>query len=213
MKFSDFLQIYSRMPLIDAESFPLYSDKPEQLRSQVSHWVEKGWLKPLKRGLYVFSETYRPGDVPILYLANSLNKPSYVSMEHALGFYDLIPEKIVMMTSVTTKKTQSYKNEYGTFKYYSIKKDFFLGYNTHEDGEQKVFIASPEKALLDYFYFNQPKFNGHQEEFEAMRFQNLDQLNHESLNSYKNMYGPKMHRIIEGFIIYMQDIKQNYKRL
>jgi len=125
MKFSDFLQIYSRMPLIDAESFHLYSDKPEQLRSQVSHWVEKGWLKPLKRGLYVFSETYRPGDVSILYLANSLNKPSYVSMEHALGFYDLIPEKIVMMTSVTTKKHSLIKMSTEHLNIIRSKKIFF----------------------------------------------------------------------------------------
>lgn len=213
MKFSKFLQIYGHMPLIETETFPLYSQAPEQLRSQVSRWIQKGWIVPLKRGLYIFSDVLRFRDIPMLYIANRLISPSYISMEYALGYYGLIPEKVVMVTSVTTKKTSTFKNDCGIFKYYSIKKNLFCGYSMTEEGEQKIFIASPEKALLDYFYFNQVKFKGHHHEFEEMRFQNIERLNHKTLLGFKHLYGSKMRNIIMRFVQYIKEFDKKYKKL
>jgi len=213
MKFKEFLKIYGQMALIEAETFPLYSKTPEQLRSQVSRWIQKGWIISLKRGLYVFSDVYRQTSVSSLYFANRLVTPSYVSMEYALGFYDLVPEKVVMLTSVTTKKTVKFTNTFGTFKYYSIKRKLFSGYTRMNEEGQNVFMASPEKALLDYLYFNQSKFKGEYDEFESMRFQNLEQLNCQTLQEYTPMYGAKMRNIINCFIHYMEDMAREYKNL
>lgn len=213
MKFSKFLELYGNKPFIEASTFPLYSAQPQQLRSQVSRWIQKGWLIPLKRGLYVFGDVYRRKPVSLLYLANCLNRPSYISMEYALGLYGLIPEKVVVMTAVTTKKTVSYDNAYGRFKYYSIQKNLFAGYVTQKENGREFFIASPEKALLDYFYFNQSRFEGGFDAFESMRFQNLDQLNYGTLRTLKGPYGPKMRKIVTKFIRYAVDVEKSYKKL
>lgn len=213
MKFAEFLKIYGNKPFIEADTFSLYASRPQQIRSQVSRWIQKGWIVSLKRGLYAFNEVYQRRPVSMLYLANYLHKPSYISMEYALGMYDLIPEKITVVTSVTTKKTFTYDNTYGMFKYYSVREDLFTGYTIQMEKAQNVFIASPEKAIIDYFYFNQSRFKGNFDEFEAMRFQNLAQLDLKTFNAFKDLYGPKMRKIIQRFSEYTQNVEREYQKL
>lgn len=61
---------------------------------QLSNWEKKGLIIRLKRGLYVLNENDRKIEPSRIFLANSLYSPSYVSTAYALGYYDLIPEKV-----------------------------------------------------------------------------------------------------------------------
>src|SRR4030066_75751 len=63
-------------------------------KRQLSRWQEKGFLVKLRRGLYLLNENDRKIHPSKVFLANSLYFPSYVSTEYALGYYDLIPEKV-----------------------------------------------------------------------------------------------------------------------
>jgi len=153
MKFDEFLKIYKAAPLIDSSTFGFH-EKPQDLRRQVRGWVEKGYLFSLKRGIYIFGPQYRKSESLPMFVANFLVNPSYISMEYALGLYDLIPERVTVVTSVTTKKTRSFTNCVGRFDYQSVKKELFWGFQVREYSGCKVFIALPEKALADYFYLN-----------------------------------------------------------
>ncbi len=94
MKFEEFLKIYNQAPLVDSSTFALYSQNPQDLRRQVREWTKKGYILPLKRGIYFFNENYRKKEPSLSFIANFLITPSYLSLEYALGFYDLIPEKV-----------------------------------------------------------------------------------------------------------------------
>jgi hypothetical protein len=84
------------------------------------------------------------------------------------------------VTSVTTRKTMSFKNALGQFSYQHVVPRAFRGFRQEkQDHGRQVFVAEPEKAVLDFLYLNMPKFR---EDFEGVltdsfRFQNLETLN------------------------------------
>ena len=212
MKFNEFVKIYQEAPLIDSSTFSLYNEKPQNLRRQVREWVKKDYLIPLKRGLYIFGSQWRKIQPSVLFMANFLVLPSYVSLEQALGFYEIIPEKVTVITSVTTKKTKIFKNSVGSFEYRSIKEDLFFGFKKEIDKNQEFFIALPEKALLDYFYLNN-HFQGDFSELESLRLQNLEALNIKLLETYGLKYNKRIRKIVEVLIEFVKKEKGRYRRL
>lgn len=112
-----------------------------------------GVLLAIKRGVYVVAPEYarRPPSREIL--ANQLYGPSYISLETALSFYGLIPERVEAVTSVTCKRDKHYETPLGlfTYRYLSVAKyRHGLSLESLKGGEGSVFMASPTKALLDY---------------------------------------------------------------
>ncbi len=212
MKFNEFVKIYQQAPLIDSSTFSLYNEKPQSLRRQVREWVKKDYLIPLKRGLYILSSQWRKIQPSVLFMANFLVLPSYVSLEQALGFYGIIPEKVTVITSVTTKKTKIFKNLVGNFEYRSIKEDLFFGFKKEIDNNQEFFIALPEKALLDFFYLNN-HFQGNFSELESLRLQNLELLNTKSLETYGLRYNKRVRKIAKVLIEFAEKEKSRYRRL
>lgn len=212
MKFNEFVKIYKDTPLIDASTFALYSKDSRHLRRQVREWVEKEYLLPLKKGLYLFSPVYRKIELSPLFIANFLFSPSYLSMEYALGFYDLIPERVTVFTSATTKKTSIFENILGRFEYRTLKKDLFFGFKKGVDTGQEFFIALPEKTLLDYFYLN-PQLKGSFSELESLRLQNLEILNLKTLQSYSLMFNHRVKRVANVLIQYTKEHRRNYQTM
>ena len=212
MKFNEFVKIYQEAPLVDSSTFSLYNEKPQNLRRQVREWVKKDYLIPLKRGLYIFSSQWRKIQPSVLFMANFLVLPSYVSLEQALGFYEIIPEKVTVITSVTTKKTKIFRNLVGSFEYRSIKEDLFFGFKKEIDNNQEFFIALPEKALLDFFYLNN-HFQGDFSELESLRLQNLEVLNIRLLETYGLKYNKRIRKIAEVLIEFVKKEKDRYRRL
>jgi predicted transcriptional regulator of viral defense system len=212
MKFNEFVKIYQEAPLIDSSTFSLYSEKPQGLRRQVREWVKKDYLIPLKRGLYIFSGEWRKIQPSVLFMANFLVLPSYVSLEYALGFYEIIPEKVTVLTSVTTKKTKIFKNLLGSFEYRSIKENLFFGFKKEIDNNQEFFIALPEKALLDYFHLNS-HFQGNFSELESLRLQNLENLDTELLETYGLKYNRRTRKITQVLIEFVKKEITRYRRL
>jgi predicted transcriptional regulator of viral defense system len=211
MKFEEFIKVYKNAPLIDASTFFLY-ENPYNLRRQVREWVKKGYLLPLKKGIYIFNEDYRKIQLSVFFVANFLVSPSYVSLEYALGYYGLIPEKVEIITSITTKKTNFFQNCLGEFEYRSIKEELFFGFKKEKENNQEFFIALPEKALIDYFYLNS-QFEGRFKEFDSLRLQNLEILNTELLKSYKLQYNKRMRKIVDSLVEYINRYKKEYKKL
>lgn len=79
--------------------------------------------------------------------------PSYLSSEYVLFENNILTENVYAFTLITTNKTAVFKNTFGTFRYKSIKPDFFWDYKVIKDGDFIIQKATPEKALFDYFYF------------------------------------------------------------
>jgi predicted transcriptional regulator of viral defense system len=124
---------------------------------QLSRWMNTGYISQVKRGLYVFGDEKSALDPSIISFL--LYEPSYISLESALSFYCLIPELVPVTTAVSPKTTRIFENQYGKFSYRRIRPELFFGYVSREVPSGKYLIAEPEKAVLDYIYFNQSSLN------------------------------------------------------
>ena len=118
---------------------------------KISEMIKKGELISLKRGLYIpgdASDHIKPNAFTI---ANHLYGPSYISLESALSHWNLIPEKVVEITSVTTKKTKAFHTPVGrySFNYLPLPYYSFGIKQIVISKDQHILIASPEKAICD----------------------------------------------------------------
>lgn len=122
-------------------------------RRRLNEWQEKGYIKKVIRGFYIFSD-FELSEHILFEIANKIYKPSYISLETALSYYHLIPESVYSVTSVSTRRTYNFKTALAEFSYRTIKPDLFFGFDLVNYNEKHFKIASPEKAVLDYFYIN-----------------------------------------------------------
>ena len=104
----------------------------------------------VKKGLYVLGRDYnKPYNKFVL--ANLIYGPSYITGQTALAFWNMIPERVELIISMTTKRKKQFETPVGKFSYlYCPKTAFSIGVQLEDTGDQKNFlIASPEKALCD----------------------------------------------------------------
>jgi hypothetical protein len=128
-------------------------------------------------------------------LANQLYRPSYLSGLWALGYYDMIPERVVWLTSVTPRVPRRFENSFGIFEYRSIKQAAFFGYVTVPSGDRSIVIAEPEKALLDHWHLTPGEWT--QERLEEMRYQHCQQVDKEKLQAYADRFrSPRLCRAV-----------------
>jgi predicted transcriptional regulator of viral defense system len=126
---------------------------PTFRRALLNEWQKKNYIKKIRRGFYMFTDT-DINDSSLFLIANKIYQPSYISFEMAFSFYGLIPESVYGITSATTQKTINFKTSFGTFIYHSIKSNLMFGYKLIKYQNQNYKIAEIEKCLLDYFYIN-----------------------------------------------------------
>ena len=162
-------------------------DKRSTVKTMIYRWKEKGWIYPLKRGIY---ELTYPKDftVPDMYIANKLYEPSYVSLETALSYYSIIPEVSMGVTSVTTKPTRRFKNKHGLFTYRTVKPDIFTGYYIEKQGIFDMFIAESEKALVDYLYFKTYRKKNFEPKEERLDKDIILKLDRKKIQKYAKLY-------------------------
>ena len=123
------------------------SDKARKLESD-------GRILRLKKGLYVASQNETGKTLSRELIANHLYGPSYVSQETALRYYGLIPERVYLMKSVTTKYSRNFENVTGNYHYQNCSKEYFpFGIKIEENNGINFLIATPEKALCDMINF------------------------------------------------------------
>lgn len=187
MNFHRLVQMTSKQGYFDlATIVQLTGERRESIRMQLYRWCKAGKLISLRRGIYALPESYRSVTLNPAELANELYRPSYISTYWAIGFYGLIPERVVTYTSVTTRVPRSFENPLGTFSYRHIKAPAFFGYKSIAIDDRSVLIAEPEKAMLDLWYLEKGEWS--RDRMEEMRFQNCDTLETSKLQSFAERY-------------------------
>lgn len=117
---------------------------------KISELEKKGILIRLKRGMYVVSPEISGRLLSLELIANHIYGPSYVSLHYALRHYGLIPERVYMLTSVTTRHTRHFENSLALFSYRGVSKNYFpIGIRSEQEEGVNYLIATPEKALCD----------------------------------------------------------------
>jgi hypothetical protein len=118
---------------------------------KISELVKGGELLSIRRGLYISGpEADLSLPEPFL-IANHLRGPSYVSLEAALSYWNMIPERVYEISSVTIKTSKKYRTPAGRFSYQYLPSPYYsFGIKRLQLSERQfVLIASPEKALCD----------------------------------------------------------------
>jgi predicted transcriptional regulator of viral defense system len=176
MKWEELLQIVGREPAFSSSLLKTGSVNPVDLGKQLSRWVNSGKLIQIRRGLYALSERYSKIQPHPFYIANRIQRVSYVSLQSALSYYGLIPEYVPAVTSITTGRPQTFNIPLGNFIFRHIKKELFFEYKLIDmENNQSAFIASPEKSLLDLLYLTPGSDD--LSYLRELRLQNLDRLN------------------------------------
>lgn len=123
-------------------------------RDKITDLMGKGQIIRVKKGLYIFGQEYRKRPYSREILANLIYGPSYISLEYALSYHSLIPERVESLTSVTTGRSRSFSTLVGLFTYRMIPLPFFQTGMTRielDDGGAFL-IATPEKSLVDKIF-------------------------------------------------------------
>jgi hypothetical protein len=120
-------------------------------KKKLSELERNGFIIRVKRNLYVVASKVHNQEISTELVANHLYGQSYISLESALAYYGLIPERVFTMRSVTTKLHKHYDTPLGHFEFVKVPSSYFpIGIRQEIIDNQYAFlIASPEKALCD----------------------------------------------------------------
>jgi len=147
-----YIELYEQL-----KAYPFFSLRDIRLlepgfdRRRLSEWQDKNYILKISRGYYQFKDRDLT-DLDLFYLANQLFKPSYISMESGLRYYNFIPEAVYAITSISSVNTKTYSTSLGTFSYQKIRAKNFNNYQIVNFNNRAFKIASPEKVLVDFFY-------------------------------------------------------------
>jgi hypothetical protein len=184
-----------------------FDDRRACIRVQLSRWIKQGKLVALRRGMYTLPDTYRRKLLSPAVLANQLYCPSCLSGLWALGYHDMIPERVVLLTSVTPRVPRLFENPFGAFEYRNIKQDCFFGCQTVTYGGQDILVAEPEKALLDHWHLTGGEWTS--ERIEEMRYQHVDKVSEVKLRAYAARFrSPRISRAVHRWLKFAADAEK-----
>lgn len=167
-------------PYVDAQTLLQLLADYKRPREAISRMVENEELLRLKNGFYLISKKIIHGAtkvIPFEQVANLLYGPSYVSMEWALSFYGMIPERVHTITSMTLGRNKEYHTSVGDFTYFALSSESYPIGITQKKSSDFIggfLIASPEKALADTVFKTCKKLNKEQIKVELLESKRID---------------------------------------
>ncbi len=179
------------------KEFPVFSIRdikkryPDFDNRRLVEWQHKNYIQKIRREYYCFKERIKDEQF-LFFAANKIYSPSYISMESTLAFYNLIPEGVFIITSLTTRNTASYSTPVGDFSYNHLKPTLFFGYRLLQVNGLSIKIAEPEKVILDFLYLK--KLNS-EDDINALRlnkFQINEIVDFDKLNQYQKLFNSKV---------------------
>lgn len=213
MNFNQLLEIVGDEPVFETGLLLAGYMDPAHVRRQLSRWTKSGWIYQLRRGLYALAPPFQKVKPHPFLVANHMVQASYVSLHSVLSYNGLIPDVVPVTTSVTTDRPGHWQTPLGSYEFRHIKQDLFHGYGSLDLGEQqRGFVATAEKALLDLLYL-QPGSDD-PDYLKALRLQNLDRLDLYRLMQLADSTGsPKLQRAVKGVVDLAEIESEEYELL
>jgi hypothetical protein len=101
-------------------------------------------------------------------------------------------------TSVTSRVTRTFTNQFGVFQYSHIEQTCFFGFSPHVIQQQNIWLSDPEKAVLDLLHLNRGEWTV--ERLASMRFQNFEVVDSEKLARYAGTFDfPRIRRAVRNW--------------
>lgn len=112
----------------------------------------KTFVEKISRGKWMI----RGSKFDPLQVAEFLTAPreSYISLHTALFYHGMIEQIPSRTYAVTVDRSKLVETPVGTFSFHHCNPEFFIGYDFIKP---YLKLATPEKALVDYFYFGPSK--------------------------------------------------------
>lgn len=152
----NFLKFQTELrPLLVFNSRDIRKVDPEFNPVNLHNWQSYPYLTKLGKGLYTFADYVIEKEL-LYFAANKIIDPSYISCESALSFYGILKMEDPIV-SVNPVKTYTYKSEYSGYKFHKTKPALMKDYSLVPHSQHYFKIATPEKAIVDFFFFN-PKY-------------------------------------------------------
>lgn len=151
MDYRSVLTRFSNQPLSHQLLVSIFKDY-ERPNDKIYQLAKAGLIQSIKKGLYVVGPALNPDSRPDPFLlANHILGPSYVSVETALSYHGLIPERVYEIASMTTQASRKFTTPLGTFTYTRLPLPYYtFGIRSLKlADDQYAMVASPEKALCD----------------------------------------------------------------
>jgi len=180
MKFNEFKKEFKNFIVFSLADIKKID--PDFWRARLNDWQKSGEIKKLRRGYYIFADVDINENI-LFFIANKIYYPSYVSLESALSHYNLIPEAVCAITSVSSKKTISFQSPVGKFSYRRIRPALMFGYRLENINSHNCKIAEIEKTVLDYLYLNPNIAN--ENDFYEWRFRSREFLEQANLEKWR----------------------------
>lgn len=170
----------------------IFDGQENALNERIKRAIKNKVIIQLKKGFYT---TYlywlkEPNKTVYLeFIASKLRYPSYLSLEYILAKNNLFTEATYPITSITIKSNRTYQNQLGSFTYSSIKEKLFTGYTQKTYGRNVYYLATPAKALFDWFYLKKNLSINKDEIMEELRinWDNFSQTDFQEFKSYINL--------------------------
>jgi len=119
-------------------------------RDVVTLLIRKGRLMRIRKGLYIFGEGWRIKEISREMLANLIYGPSVVSLEYALSWHGLIPERVYTITSVASGRSRIFETPLGRYTYRQQSPErLSYGASLQNNPSGNWLLATPLKALAD----------------------------------------------------------------
>jgi hypothetical protein len=165
----------------------LDSLKPyERPRDKITSLLRQKAIIRVKKGIYIFGPKYARRPFSREILANMIYGPSCISLDFALHYHGLIPERAEAVTSVTTGRGRRFHTPVGLFIYRPIPPGAFpVGIDQVEIDSGRFFlIAVPEKAIADKIQDDRGTGIRNQDDMRRYLIQNL-RIDAESIGKFR----------------------------
>lgn len=123
----------------------------ERPRDKITSLLRQGAIIRVKKGIYVFGPKLARRPFSREILANMIYGPSCISLDYALHYHGLIPERVEAVTSVTSGRARRFSTPVGLFIYRQVTPAAYpVGIDRMPlEGGRAFLMAVPEKALAD----------------------------------------------------------------
>mgnify|MGYP000032264518 CR=1 FL=1 len=164
----------------------------------------KGWLERIRAGVYQFVPAAYgyPEKIPpanAFVVGAALIDPYYFSYYTSNSYYGFTTQMPFTLFIATTKKKAKVEWQSVTFKFVTLSKHKFFGYRIERVLDTDVYIAEPEKSLVDSF--DKPHYAGGIEQLVRIIWRGFRKIDQEKLVDYTIRM--KSHALVQrlGFII------------
>jgi len=192
MRLEDLLRAFPRPFVTDGELEGLLPGTPDSRYSKVKRLIAQGKLHHIRRGLYCLTDRMQFVTKPHPFeLAQLIYGPSYISLESALSFHQLIPERVYTVTSTTCKRSKEFKTPLGLFSFLHLPlENFYTEVELVTESNSHFFMAKPWKAICDFIYCYKKDWQGLSPLVESLRIQpeSLPELRDEQIELLDEYY-------------------------